>query len=53
MRTGNLPLIGVAVAVCLLVGYPGQPRREAWTVKQVGEQCQLISGKGSPVIAAN
>lgn len=116
MRTGNAPLIGVAVAVCLLagcdtiedmasaqqpkaieigagylvqidgqkvaiagtsqcladtsrhdciviapdtqvvevlVGYPGQPRREVWTVKQVGEQRQLISGKGSPVIAAN
>ena len=37
----------------VLVGYPGQPRREAWTVKQVGEQRQLISGKGSTVIAAN
>lgn len=37
----------------VLVAYPGQPRREAWTVKQVGEQRQLISGKGSPVIAAN
>lgn len=116
MRTGNAPLIGVAVAVCLLagcdtiedmasaqqpkaieigagylvqidgqkvaiagtsqclvdtsrhdciviapdtqvvevlVGYPGQPRREVWTVKQVGEQRQLISGRGSPVIVAN
>jgi len=116
MRTGNAPLIGVAVAVCLLagcdtiedmasalqpkaieigagyqvqidgqkvaiagtsqcladtsrhdciviapntqvvevlVGYPGQLRREAWTVKQMGEQRQLISGKGSTVIAAN
>ncbi len=39
--------------VAVLVGYPGQPRREAWTVKQVGEQRQLISGKGSTVIAAN
>ena len=37
----------------VLVGYPGQPRREVWTVKQVGEQRQLISGRGSPVIAAN
>lgn len=37
----------------VLVGYPGQPRREAWTVKQAGEQRQLISGKGSTVMVAN
>lgn len=36
-----------------VAGYPGLPRREAWTVKQVGEQRQLISGKGSMVIPAN
>lgn len=36
-----------------VAGYPGLPRREAWTVKQVGEQRLLISGKGSMVIPAN
>lgn len=37
----------------VLVGYPGQPRREAWTVNQVGDQRLLKSGKGSIVISAN
>lgn len=36
-----------------VAGYPGLPRREAWTVKQVGAQYQLIWGTGSTVIAVN
>jgi hypothetical protein len=40
-------------AVEVLVGYPGQPRREAWTVNQVGDQRLLKSGKGSIVISAD
>lgn len=36
-----------------VAGYPGLPRREAWTVKQVGDQRHLIWGTGSTVIAAN
>lgn len=34
-------------------GHPGLPRREAWTVKQVGDQRHLIWGAGSMVIPAN
>ncbi|GJA77580.1 hypothetical protein [Aeromonas caviae] len=37
----------------VLVGYPGQPRREAWTVKRVGEQKQLFRGDGSTVMVAD
>ncbi|MFQ2284927.1 hypothetical protein [Aeromonas dhakensis] len=37
----------------VLVGYPGQPLREAWTVKRVGEQRQLLRGDGSTVMVAN
>ncbi|GAB1129871.1 hypothetical protein [Aeromonas hydrophila] len=36
-----------------VAGYPGLPRREAWTVKQVGDQRHLIWGAGSMVIPAN
>lgn len=37
----------------VLVGYPGQPRREAWTVKRVGEQRQLLQVDGSTVMVAD
>ncbi|MGL5489177.1 MAG: hypothetical protein ACRDC6_23240 [Shewanella sp.] len=37
----------------VLVVYLGQSLREAWTVKRVGEQRQLLRGDGSTVMVAN